>query len=915
MLLGRTPELARIEQALAEARLGRGSALLIQGEPGIGKTELLTHAIEAAGEMSVLSARGVQFEADVPYSGLHELLRPAFGLLDRLPAAQAAALRSSLGLGERIEADRLVIGAATLGLIASFTEAKPLLVVVDDAHWLDGASAQALAFAARRLAADAVALLVALRTDEASPFLAAGLPGMILEGLDATSAEALLQRGGAEPIAPDVAAWVVAATAGNPLALLELGAEAARLKAPVSDTPLPISTSVERAYLRRAAALSEDARRALLLLSALGTADPDHVARAAAELGLPVEAVEEAEAAAGLVLFRQGRLEFVHPLARAAIYHAASPADRRAAHRALAEVMTDPDDADRRAWHRAAAAAGPDPAAAAAMEEAGARARQRTAYAAAAAAFEEAARLSEEGELRSRRLAGAATCAWLAGDAEQAVRLLEQATPLAESPDLRCDIEALLGHIAIRQGDVDRGQQILVAAATAIKDHDRLKAIRLLGDACISAYGFGHPEQRLAAARLALELSSRDDPPEFQALAHVAYGTHAILAATGSDGPAHMRESVSLFAAVPAERMDTLLLMAAGIAGIFLREAEAGRELLERVLLVARESAPTGALPMLLFFLGRDAATTAERWSVARAFYEEAARIAVETTQLIWQANSVAGLAWLDAYEGREEGSRDHAALAMELAERYDMGFIKAWSLTALGQLELGLGRPQKALEHLLECSVELERIGVSDPDLAPAPDLVDAYVRLGRPDEARQVLDAYAPVAEAKGQPFALARSARARALLAPDDEIADAFATALAYHAQTPDTFERARTELFFGERLRRARRRVEARRQLRAALRAFERLGAAPWADRALAELQASGETARPRDDSHRLTLTPQELQVALAIAEGRTTREAAAKLYLSPKTIEYHLHSVYEKLEIRSREELASALGLS
>ena len=914
MLLGRIPELARIDQALAEARLGRGSALLIQGEPGIGKTELLTHAIQSAGEMSVLSARGVQFEADVPYSGLHELLMPAFGHLDRLPTAQAAALRSSLGLGERIEADRLVVGAATLGLITTYAEQKPLLVVVDDAHWLDGASAGALAFAARRLAVDAIALLVALRSGESSPFLAAGLPGIHLEGLDTGSAEALLRRDG-EPISSDVVDWVVAATAGNPLALIELGAEATRLKPPAGDAPLPISTSVERAYLRRAATLSENARCALLLLSALGSADPEHVASAAGKLGLPFEAVEEAEAAAGLVLFRRGHLEFVHPLARAAIYHAASTADRRAAHRALAEVMTDPADTDRRAWHQAAAAVGPDPAAAAAMEEAGERARQRTACAAAAAAFVEAARLSEDGELRSKRLVSGATCAWLAGDAEQAVRLLEQATPLAESPDLRCDIEALLGHIAIRQGDVDRGQQILVAAATAIRDHDRLKAIRLLGDACISAYGFGHPERRLDAARLALELIRSDDPPEFRGLAHVAYGTHAVLAASGADGPAHMRESVTLFGVLPAERMDTLLLMAAGIAGIFLREAEAGRELLERVLLVARESAPTGALPMLLFFLGRDAATTAERWSVARAFYEEAARIAVETTQLIWQANSVAGLAWLDAYEGREEGSRDHAALAMELAERYDMGFIKAWSLTALGQLELGLGRPQKALEHLLECSVELERIGVSDPDLAPAPDLVDAYVRLGRSNEARQVLDAYAPVAEAKGQPFALARSARARALLAPAQEIGEAFATALSYHAQTPDTFERARTELFFGERLRRARRRVEARRQLRAALRTFERLGAAPWADRALAELRASGETARPRDDSHRLTLTPQELQVALAIAEGRTTREAAAKLYLSPKTIEYHLHSIYDKLEIRSREELASALGVT
>ena len=914
MLLGRIPELARIEQALAEARLGRGSALLIHGEPGIGKTELLSQAIQSKGEMAVLSARGVQFEADVPYSGLHELLLPAFGLLDLLPPTQAAALRSSLGLGDRIEADRLVVGAATLGLLTTFAEQKSLLVVVDDAHWLDGASAEALAFAARRLAADPIALLVALRTSEASPFLAAGLPGVLLEGLDAASAEVLLQRGGAEPITSEVVAWVVAATAGNPLALLELGAETARLKRPAGDTPLPISTSVERAYLRRAATLSENARCALLLLSALGTANPEHVARAATTLGLPIDAVEEAEAAAGLVLLRRG-LEFVHPLARAAIYHAASPAERRAAHRALAEVMTDPADADRRAWHQAAAAAGPDPAAAEAMDEAGGRARQRTAYAAAAAAYEEAAGLSEEGRLRSRRLAAGASSAWLAGHAEQAVKLLEQAAPMAGGPDLRTDIEALLGHVAIRQGDVDRGQQILVTAATAIKDRDRLKAIRLLGDACISAYGFGHPEKRLAAARVALELSSVDDPPESQALAHVAYGTHAVLAASGADGPAHMREGVSLFADVPPERMDTLLLMAAGIAAVFLREAQAGRELLERVLLLARENAPTGALPMLLFVLGRDAATTTERWSVARASYEEGARIAADTTQLIWQANSLAGLAWLDAYEGREQESRDHAALARELAERYDMGFIKGWSLTALAQLELGLGRPEKALGHLLECGAELEKAGISDPDLAPAPDLVDAYVRLGRHEEARRALEGYAPLATAKGQPFALARSARAAALIAGDTEIDAAFAIALGYHEQTPDTFERARTELFFGERLRRVRRRVEARRQLRAALRTFERLGAAPWADRALAELRASGETARPRDDSHRLTLTPQELQVALAIAEGRTTREAAAKLYLSPKTIEYHLHSIYDKLEIRSREQLAAALGLS
>jgi DNA-binding CsgD family transcriptional regulator len=376
-----------------------------------------------------------------------------------------------------------------------------------------------------------------------------------------------------------------------------------------------------------------------------------------------------------------------------------------------------------------------------------------------------------------------------------------------------------------------------------------------------------------------------------------------------------MRESVPLFHAIPEERMEPPLLLAAGLAGLFLREAQEGRDLLERALQVARERAPTGALPVLLFFLGRHGATASEDWRLARALYEESARVAAETTQSIWEANALAGLAWLDAYEGREADCAAHARTALDLADRHDLGFVKAWALTALGQLDLGLGRAAAALGHLQQCESTLLASGISDPDLSPAPDIVDALVRLGRNQEARTVLVAYMPTAEAKGQPFALARSARAQALLAPDPEMTAAFESALDHHARGSDVFERARTQLFFGERLRRARRRVEARRQLRRALQTFDRLGAVPWADRALAELKASGETARVRDDSQRNTLTPQELQVALALAEGRTTREAAAKLYVSPKTIEYHLRNVYDKLEIRSREQLAGALGVS
>ncbi|HXN78012.1 MAG TPA: AAA family ATPase, partial [Candidatus Dormibacteraeota bacterium] len=910
MLLGRDSELLAIGEALAAARLGKGSRLLIRGEPGIGKTALLEHAVGQAASMRLLAARGVEFEADMPFAGLHELLHPTLGLLDRLPPIHASAMRSSLGLGPRIEADRMIIGAAALGLISAYAEEAPLLITVDDAQWLDRASSEAIAFAARRLSADPVAILVAVREGEESPFLAAGLPELRLSGLDQASATAILERVAASHVSTDVARWMLEATGGNPLALLELGPEAPHMSASAHDN-LPVTTSVERSYLRRASGLSESARRVLLVMSASGTAELGLLQRAAAELGLKPSDVEEAEAAAGLVTPLLDRIEFVHPLARAAIYHSASPADRRGAHKALANVMTGPDDIDRRAWHLAAAATGWDTPAAAALEEAARRARESTGYSAAASAWTESARLTQQPELRATRLFNAAENAWLDGRAEEAVDLVGAARKLAQALELRVDIDNLSGHIALRRGSVGAGYRTLVGAADAIEPVDRLKAIRILADATLSTFGAGHPSDMLAAARKSLEMLRPDDPAEFAVFAHVAYGALAILAGHGSDGPKHLHDSVALFKGVPAESSDPLVLMCAGIAGTFLREAEMGRDLLDRALDQAREHAPTAALPAVLFLLGRDAAAT-DRWPLARAHYEEGARVARETTQFTWLAGSIAGLSWLDALEGRAEECRTHAAEALELAERYGMEIYKAWSMIALGQLELGLGRPEIALRHLLSCESLLAEIAIDDPDLSPAPDIVDALVRLGRLEEAREASDRYQPTAEAKGQPFALARAARARALLAGDNSCADEFEISLHHHEATSDTFERARTHLYYGERLRRMRRRVDARRQLRAALKTFDQLGAAPWAERAMTELQASGETARIRDDSSRQQLTPQELQVALTLAEGTTTREAAARLYLSPKTVEYHLRHVYDKLEIRSREELRTAM---
>ena len=905
LLVGRDTELAALREALAAARLGKTARLLIRGEAGIGKSAILEQALADAQSMRVLSARGVEFEADVPFAGLHELLAPALGLLDRLPPVHAGALRSSLGLGERNESDRLIIGAATLGLISAYAEEAPLLITVDDAQWIDRASAEAIGFALRRLVADPIAVLIAIREGEDSPLVAAALQALDLGGLDEASARKLLRMDSDEQVH-----HLVAATGGNPLALLELSRETARLSWPSHDS-MPVATSVERSFLRRAENLSGDARRVLLLMAAAGGVQLGLVHRAAAELGLQPAAVDEAEATQGLVKLRADTFEFVHPLARAATYHAASAADRRAAHRALAVVMAEPGQADRRAWHLAAAASGWDPGAASALEEAAQRARESSGYAAAASAWSESARLTEQTDLRAARLFSAAENAWLGGLAQLAAELLESARPLAETVELRAEIENLRGHMALRRGSVVEGCRMMVEAAEAIQPIDRLKAIRILADAAIATFGAGIAVEMLVVARMGLDLLRSGDPPETAVFAKVAYGAIAIVAGQGSDGPRHLHECVPLFDAIPRESADPLVASCAGIVGLFLREAGAGRDLFARALEQARTHAPTAALPTVLFMLGRDAAAT-DQWQVARAHYEESARVARETTQLVMVPGPLAGLAWLDALEGREQECQARAAEALALSEQYQMGLFKAWSIIALGQLELGLGRPGTALKHLEECQEFLASISFMDPDISPAPDIVDSLVRLGRHEDARRIAVHYEAAAHAKQQPFAMARAARARALLADDATFGAEYESALRHHQDTPDLFERARTHLYYGERLRRTRKRVEARRHLREALKAFDRLGAVPWSERALSELQASGETARVRDDRYRQQLTPQELQVGLLLAEGQTTREVAARLFLSPKTVEYHLRHVYDKLEIRSRDELRKKL---
>ena len=911
MLLGRELERAAIERLLADARVGTSGVLVVSGEPGIGKSALLAyaHAAAGAGGMRVLSARGIEREAAIPFGGLLELLRPVLGHIEQLPAPQISAMRGALALGPGVRGERLVIGAATLGVLASAGEEQPVCVLVDDAQWLDDASAEAVLFAARRLLADPVAIIVGVRASEESPLAGADLPALMLTGLDLRASAALLAHARDSPVPEGSADRLCRATGGNPLALIELAGEAEAVAASLVEGPLPIATTVERAFAGRVSRLSETARLSLLVVAAASTADLGLIADAAAAVGVDVGALQEAERA-GLVRVGDGRIEFRHPLVRSAVHSGADPAARRAVHGALARALSDDRYADERAWHLGAAAFGLDDAAADALAEAAARARERGAYAAASLTAERAARLSSAGDARGRRLFEAASNAWISGSGERAVSLLDEAALLDTEGTLAVDIAHQRGHVALARGDAMRARDVFIQAARQAAGDERRAAL-LWAEAAHSAFSAAHMQPMLHDARAACAALSPGDESLEACMARIALGMALVLCGAGEEGPRELRAATAMAGYARLLEGPPLMWRWALEAPLFLREARTARESFERAISAGRERGVAGALAALLHMLARDEATT-DRWPAARAHYYEGVELAHDTGQPGEECAGLAGLAWLEAREGREQSCREHAADALALAREYGRGLYGIWALGALGELELAIGRPAEAVERLTDMTAALERLGIADVDLSPAPELIEALVQCGRGSDATELSEEYRRRAAAKGQPWALARAARAQGLVAGDRGFADWFEQAMRWHEGTPDTFERARTELVYGERLRRARRRVDARSHLRTAFTAFHELGAEPWAERARLELEATGETARKRDPSTLNQLTPRELQIALDLASGLTTREAAAKLYLSPKTVEYHLRSVYRKLGIASRSELAEAV---
>ena len=862
--------------------------------------------------MRLLRARGVESEAQIPFGSLLELIRPALSMLGKIPGPQAAAMESALALRPGQGHERFAVGAATLSLLAAYAEEAPVAMVIDDAHWLDGSSAQALLFAFRRLVADPIAVLIAVREGEPSLLDGADLPTLRIGGLSSEEAAMLVRGLAPGGLAPDTEARLYGATAGNPLALLELAPDAQDLALDLAlapeGAPVLVSARISRAFLRRAGALDEAARRALILAASSDRGDLPTLERAAAQFGADMSALAAAESA-GLVRFEAGTVEFRHPLARSAVYADAPAGQRRDAHRALAAALPD-RDVDRRAWHLAAAATGPDESASAALEQAGARGRDRSAYATAAAAYERAGRLAALPERRARLLREAAEAAWLAGLADRAVSLLDEARALTSDPVKLVEIDGLAGHIAARRGPVMLGYAILTEAAGRA---DPERAVTMLAEAANACFYAGNPAEMLVVAERARAVLPANASVRARFLAAMAAGMARILGGDAAAGAEALHQATELAESSAGLREDLRVIPWLAVGPLFLREAGTERSLLEPVLRTARARTAVGALPFMLNLIARDQATT-DRWAIAEASYQEAISLARESGQQTELTFGLAGLAWLHARRGREHECRQCAAEALELSAELGMGLHEIWATAALGELELGLGDAAQAAGHFERQQQLLADLGITDADLSPGADLVDAYLRLGRHDEAQQVAARFAAAANAKGQPWSLARSLRCQGLLAGSPGgFAGAFEQALAQHALTPDGFEAARTRLAYGERLRRARNRVLARDQLRAAAEIFERLDARPWTDRARAELAATGETRRERDRSTLEELTPQELQIAVLLTGGRTTREAAAALFLSPKTVEYHLRHVYQKLGIHSREALAQVLA--
>jgi DNA-binding CsgD family transcriptional regulator/tetratricopeptide (TPR) repeat protein len=975
MVVGREAERSVLDGLLEAAAGGTSGALVLRGEPGIGKTALLEYAAGRFGGMvegrRVLRGAGVESEAELPYAGLDLLLRPLRDRIEGIPAVQAAALRGALGLGAAVD-DTFLVGLAVLSLLA---ESGPLLCLVDDAQWLDRASAEALLFAARRLDSEGVVILFSVRDGERS-FPAPGLREMRLEGLDTAAAIELLAAH-APSLDQEARYRLLSEAAGNPLALVELGS---RMVDGAGAGEMPLTERLLEAFLGQVRRLSAEAQRLLLVAALEESGELSVVLAAAGESG----ALAEVERAGLVVVAEDGRLAFRHPLIRAAVRQGAAHADRLAAHAALAGAADGRTDPDRRAWHLAMAATEPDEEIAAELERTAARAGERRGFSAAAAAYERSARLSVEPAARARRLTLAAEATAEAGDLARAEEMAARASDLvsgapgparartgaarpgpgafgrvpgevsvpasdgksgidgagsraedAGSPNPGPDVRAsepvsassspdsgpdyggvvgdarlasrlalVRGMAAFFRGAQDEGHRLLTESASLIAETEPEQAAAMLIEA--AHMGWYGNERALADSLerlVALRLPEGSPPAAIRDLMLLATGPIVGRPLAAGSDPAAAVERARRAAAGDAD------LVLTGAIGLIVGHDEVTREIMTSVAGESRRLGRIGLLPMVLFYLGSSQFYVG-RHGEARATATEALRIAGDTDQPRWADQVLEVLGYLAAVSGDEAECRRLADEALERTTAVSPAWGVPWTYGALGLLDLGLGRAESALTRLQ--ALDAGRKAFHIIATRSTPDLVEAAVRVGKPELAEGPLEFYEQWAAHTRRPWVQAMVRRCRALLSEDEAAESHFRAALDLHGEEVRAFEQARTRLLYGEWLRRGKRKADARGQLREALEAFERLGAAPWAERARTELGATGlpgaSATQERAPGVLARLTPQESQIVRLAAQGLSNKDIAAQLFLSPRTVGHHLYKAYPKLGIVSRGEL-------
>ncbi len=901
MLLSRAPQCLAVDSVIAAVRAGGSRSLVVFGEPGIGKTALLNYAADSAPGFVVLRAEGVESEMELPFAALHQLCAQTIERAGALPPPQRAALDVAFGLSTGEPPDRFLVSLAVLSLLSEVAADRPVLCLIDDAQWLDRTSAQVLAFIARRLGRDSIGLVFGIR-DPDTATVTTGLPQLAISGLSDADGRALLASALPGRLDERVRDRILAEAGGNPLALLELSRAitVADLAGGFGVVRAPTLTGrIEQIFLRRIAPLPEETRRVLLLAAAEPVGDPALLMRAVASVDISADATDPAEADGLLTI--AGKVAFRHPLIRAAIYKAASAADRRSAHHTLAKCIDPAADPDRRAWHLALAVAGPDENIASELEQCAGRASARGGLAAAAAFLERSAALTLGPHAKAARALAAAQLTYEAGMPDLALEQAATAEAGALSELERAHFERLRARIAFTRRRGSDAPSLILHAARRMGPLDVSLARETYLEALWAAIRTGRSEggMLLEAALAARSAPLASNPP--RAVDLLLDGLVARSIEGYSAGVPKLR--LALRALQSEDNADDAGWLWLGChTAMDLWDDETCRELAARHVQYARDA---GALTTLPFGLNYVAAhhIFAGEFREAATLLEEANTITAVTGNAPMADFSLLLAGWRghasDQFEAAIEDAKTRGeGLAMANAE-----FATAVLHNGLGHYEAALTAAQQACEH--------DELGFG---VWVLPELVEAAAHCVRPDIAAKALAELTERTRLSNNPWARGIEARSRALVTDREGAERHFEEAIHHLADSRMTVHLARAHLIYGEWLRRQNRRTDSRSQLHTALEMLTAMGADGFAERAVRELRATGERIQRGRSFDPSRLTNREAQIARLVADGFTNQQVAAQLFVSRRTVEYHLHKIFSKLDITSRHQLHSALGV-